>query len=319
MCVIAIAQDKALTADHVKRMFGANRDGAGIAWREHGKVQWRKGLDEEEMSGLCLTVPIPYVAHFRIASCGGVRPELTHPFPVSKDANLSLKGATTGAVVFHNGHYHSWREKMLLMAIHGIKIPTGPWSDSRLMAFVAANSSLNVLQLFDEKIVTFGLHDMDIWGTGWTLVDDLYVSNRTWESNFYRAPHVINVCRFGTCKKDRVNNTTFCEEHQGGVEHRSSIPNGAQGVTPNPTTFRASHADALGGSTQQKTVEEVAQSLRSAGAQGEEGQEGPSHASLSKGREMIGWVRRLNPKNLRTPSGHTSNPVDNTDAEYPYA
>lgn len=296
MCVIAIAQDKSLTEEHVKKMFGANRDGAGIAWREHGKVQWRKGLDEEEMRDLCLTVPIPYVAHFRIASCGGIRPELTHPFPIGKEASLALKGATTGAVMFHNGHYHTWKDKLLLMATNGMKIPTGAWSDSRLMAWVAAHAGANVLPFFDEKIVAFSLTDMDIWGTGWTLVDDLYVSNRGWENNVYRwQGNTITVCRFGQCKKDRIANSTFCEDHEGGVEKKKS----AVEVPLVPRTFRGGDGDAQRQATQQETVEEVAESLRGPRTSGTAEGEGPSDATLSRNRDLIGWVRRLNPKNLR--------------------
>lgn len=295
-------------------MFNANRDGAGIAWREHGKVQWRKGLKEEEMRDLCLTVPIPYVAHFRIASCGGIKEELTHPFPIGKESSLALKGSTLNPVMFHNGHYHTWKEKLLTMATHGIKIPTGPWSDSRLMAFLAAHSSVNVLPFFEEKIVAFGLNDMDIWGTGWTLVDDIYVSNRTWESiSQWQHRGVVTICRFGTCKKDRVDNTVWCEDHQGGIQtfHRDKSPSE---VALAPTTFRGGNSDALSGDAEQEAVEEVAKPLRGAGTTRKEGQEGSSHSALSKGREMIGWVRQLNPKKVRTPV--LASDIVNDDAQY---
>lgn len=323
MCVIAVAQDKALTEEHVKRMFGANRDGAGIAWRENGKLQWRKGLDEDQMKDLCLTVPIPYVAHFRIASCGGIKPELTHPFPIGKDASLALKGATTGAVLFHNGHNHKWKDYLLQMALNGMKLPTGPWSDSRLMAWVAAHAGNHVLPFFEEKLVVFSMNDMEILGTGWSLVDDLYVSNRTWESNAYqwqgnRQINVnITVCRYGSCKKDRVNNTTWCEDHPNGVEtyNRDSRP-APRGVTPIPRTFRGGHGDALGQATQQETVEEVAESLRGPRTEGERKATPSVDTPLDAGRRMISWVRALNPKTLRKPGTPIVVPPMDDDSQY---
>lgn len=308
MCVIAIAQDKALTEEHVKKMFGANRDGAGIAWRENGKIQWRKGLSEEDMRDLCLTVPIPYVAHFRIASCGGIRPELTHPFPITKDANLSLRGSTSGGVLFHNGHNGRWKDYLLQMAINGHKLPTGAWSDSRLMAWVAAHAGNNILPFFEEKIVAFSMDDMEILGNGWTLVDDLYVSNRTWEATSYwvggrQHSTNITVCRYGSCKKDRINNTVWCEDHPNGIEtfHRDPILPGARGVTPIPRTFRGGNGHAVGQTTEQETVEEVAESLRGPRAAGQ-GKATSTDPSLEVGRKLIAWARQLNPKKLRTPS-----------------
>lgn len=305
MCVVAIAQEKALTEDHVKRMFGSNRDGGGVAWREGDRVHWHKGLNEEEMKAACLSLPIPYIAHFRIASCGGIRADLTHPFPITKDVPLALKGSTTGAVLFHNGHYHRWKDQLLLMAVgSGMKIPTGAWSDSRLMAWVAAHCGLNVLPFFDEKVVAFGLHDMDIWGGGWSEVDGLYVSNRTWEHSHMVSHGYQNmVCRYKQCKKTRETDSVFCADHEGGVERLPvlSRDKGSAEVSPIPTTFRGSYDVAQPGGAQQKTVEEMAEQVRGVRAAGDrEEEEGVSDATLAERGRLHAWVRRLNPKAYRS-------------------
>lgn len=308
MCVIAIADEKRMTEDHIKKMWAHNRDGGGIAWREHGKVQWRKGLKEDELKDLCLTVPLPYIAHFRIASCGGTLPELTHPFPIQKTAPLALKGATSGNLLFHNGHLGRWKDILLNMATgKQVELPPGAWSDTRLMAWVASYCGTNILPFFDEKLVSFGPTEIEVWGVGWQRVDDLYVSNRSWETYSHQSQsYNVMVCRYRQCKKDRVNNTVFCELHTGGVEtilfrgdetkEDDTKEKGLQGVTPIPTTFRGSLHHEGPRNAQQEAVEEVAQSLRGSG---EEGQTGTSNLALIKAQEDIAWVRRLNPKVIR--------------------
>lgn len=318
MCVVAIAQEKALTEEHVKKMFGSNRDGGGVAFRKDGRVHWRKGLSEQEMIDQCLTLPIPYVAHFRIASCGGIRADLTHPFPIAKDVPLNLKGSTTGAVLFHNGHYHRWKDQLLSLATgSGLRVPTGAWSDSRLMAWVAAHCGINILPFFDEKIVAYGVEEMDIWGTGWTEVDGLVVSNRTWEHS-HMSSFQNMVCKYKQCKVRRVDDTMYCAEHQGGREVTPILNRethrGSQGVTPDPASFRGSNSDAHLGSPLEKAVEEVEESLRRRRAQGKEGEEGAEgfvpDATLEERSKIHAWVRRLNPKAVR---GVTRLPPDDAD------
>lgn len=305
MCVVAIAQEKNLTEEHVKRMFGSNRDGAGVAWRQDGRVHWRKGLSEEEIRDLCLTLPLPYIAHFRIASCGGVRADLTHPFPIAKDVPLALKGSTSGSVLFHNGHYHRWKDQLLALATNnGIKVPTGAWSDSRLMAWVAAYCGTNILPFFDEKLVNFSPDDMDIFGVGWSEVDGLYVSNRTWEHTHHVYQNLV--CRYRACKRTRTDDSVYCDDHLGGVEkapilHRDATKSGPQGVSLVPSTFRRGDNTEGAGSVQQEAVEEMAKSLRRGRTTGEEGesQEGfVPDATLEERGRMHAWVRRLNPKTL---------------------
>ncbi len=141
MCVIAIAQTKRPSEEMIRKMWRHNDDGFGIAYRapltqgkNKGKlgVFWQKGVEKlENAIKLCNEVPLPYVAHFRIASQGGIDPNLTHPFPVDTDVSLALKGQTLGSVLFHNGDWTGWRHQIL---IPGRPLPKGDkMSDTRAM------------------------------------------------------------------------------------------------------------------------------------------------------------------------------------------
>lgn len=310
MCVVALARKEGLTEEHIRKMYAQNKDGGGVAYRLNGRVHWQKGMSEQEMQELLPSLALPYVAHFRIASCGGVRPDLTHPFPISKDVSLALKGSTTGSVLFHNGHYGRWKDQLLALAVgSGIKVPTGAWSDSRLMAWVAAHCGTGVLPFFDEKLINFGVDDMDIFGLGWSEVDGLYVSNRVWEhshtTTVYRGGNRPLVCRYKDCKQDSVGSTVFCEDHPYGQPKDVSNPTlnrdrvGPE-VTHVPATFRGSHNTTRSQGADEETMEEVEKSLRSRRSQDPASTAGQTEGALTEAARAHAWARRLNPKTLHT-------------------
>jgi len=200
--VITVSAKERTTPEMVAKMFQANQHGAGIAWREGNQTIWKKGLDLEEITELCAQVPLPYVAHFRVPSCGGPSLFLTHPFPIQKDVPLELEGSTKGNVLFHNGHWSAWKTTMLDASIRGnAKLPTGKWSDSRAMAWMAANYGIGMLEFIDEKAVVFGPTELELFGNqGWAKVGEgIWVSNKGWEhervAGFDRAPYYGNVPR----------------------------------------------------------------------------------------------------------------------------
>lgn len=194
--MIAICASERVTPEQVAKMYMDNPHGAGIAWRDEvdgdkkgskkNVVIYKKGLDETAVQELCAKVPIPFVVHFRVPSCGGPSPLLTHPFPVEPDVPLELEGITTGQVLFHNGHWHKYKDVILEASVRGgWKIPAGRWSDSRAMAFMAANQGIGVLEFISEKVVVFGPNHGDIElfePNGWSKVGTgIWVSNRGWE------------------------------------------------------------------------------------------------------------------------------------------
>ena len=111
MCVIVIKKEnQTIPPQALARMFAKNPDGGGIAWFNGDRsINIRKGLMtlaeihdvlENEVSNA------PAVVHFRIATSGGVTPEMTHPFIVAGRVKkcVALEPVTTKApVIFHNG------------------------------------------------------------------------------------------------------------------------------------------------------------------------------------------------------------------------
>lgn len=183
MCVAFLAPTKRPTEDMISAGWASNPAGAGIAWREDGFVRWEKGLDLEECQRLVKEVPCPMVVHFRIPTVGGKLAELTHPFPIVRNVSNALSGKTKGYVLFHNGHWNPWKERVQA-ALPGTnwKIPPGKWSDTRAMAWMAAHYGVNILEFIDEKAVAFGPTEVEIFrGQDWSLVNEVFVSNRHWE------------------------------------------------------------------------------------------------------------------------------------------
>ncbi len=194
MCVIALCVEESsrLTAEIVAQMYSANPAGAGIAWRERrddaNVVLWEKGLDLADIIELALEVPLPYVTHFRIPTCGGPLKSLCHPFLVSEDAPLDLNGETSRYVLVHNGHWSNWEDKICAIAERtGQKLPAGEWSDTRAMAWATSVMGPGYLDFrIKEKAVLFGperFHIISPHANAWTrTTENIYVSNTSWRS-----------------------------------------------------------------------------------------------------------------------------------------
>lgn len=188
MCVIAVVEEgqERPTEREVGAMYEQNSFGAGVAWREDGRVRWKKGLKLGDMLELNDQLPFPYVLHFRIPSCGGHDMGLCHPFPILPVAPLDLEGSTEGSVLFHNGHWSRYDAEIRDACYKSrIKLPIGPWSDTRVMAFLASNFGLGILDFIDEKILIFSPTEIKVLGdygqTGWSYYLGKYlVSNKHW-------------------------------------------------------------------------------------------------------------------------------------------
>lgn len=186
MCVIAIVEDCVRPNQReVEAMYEQNSHGAGVAWRHEGRVHWMKGLSLADILELNATLPLPYVMHFRIPSCGGEDKRLNHPFVIDSEAGTDLTGSTDGYVLFHNGHWSSYdREMKDALYRSRLKAPVGPWSDTRVMAFLAGNFGLGILDFIDEKLVAFGPDDIKVYGkeSDWSYHDGQFlVSNKFWD------------------------------------------------------------------------------------------------------------------------------------------
>lgn len=184
MCVIIVADQDPIPPEVIEAAYEMNDHGAGVAWREGGQMRWKKGLDLQESKDLISTLTIPYVAHFRIASCGGRVDELCHPFPVSDQVETLLDGTFDGKVMFHNGHYHRWQDAALEVAVKTNRpIPPGHWNDTRVMAWMAHIYGEGILDFTKECIAVFDQDDIRLYSDKWRrhTATNLLVSNDGWE------------------------------------------------------------------------------------------------------------------------------------------
>ncbi len=221
MCVIMIVRDKRPTEKMIEDAADTNGDGMGLAFRKGGLVYWEKGLEDiEYVKAMAAKLPMPYILHFRIASIGKVCSELTHPFPVEKDAPLWEKGTTGGAVLFHNGSWSRWQDLSLEMAIHhpGCDVPDGEWSDTRAMAWVTAWKGKNALKLIGEKCVLFSPTEIDIYRKDWENVEGVFCSNKHFEyghrSRYSNGQWVSTMCKYMHCiEKSGLDKDGRCPKH----------------------------------------------------------------------------------------------------------
>ncbi len=137
MCVLVVARTTFPTLEQLKLMEKKNPDGGGMAWIEGGAVRWKKGLTAEQIFAQGSRLPLPVVIHFRMATVGGAKRRLTHPFPITALSIPALEGVGD-EVLFHNGHWADWKD-MWDRAIAAHRLPAhfkGPMSDTRMMALL---------------------------------------------------------------------------------------------------------------------------------------------------------------------------------------
>jgi hypothetical protein len=134
----------------------------------------------------------------RIATIGGVKQSMTHPFPIDQRGNNELKGKTDGFVLFHNGTHREWDKDAKALAIStGIAIPAGKWSDSRALAWMCSILGNGFMELLPEqKGLAFGPNHSDIFAgkDNWDQVEDPETHSKIWCSN----SHFLSAGRSGT-------------------------------------------------------------------------------------------------------------------------
>jgi hypothetical protein len=141
MCIICECNTR-LTREEFNSCFTSNSHGAGFAWRADNINHYIKGFMERDAAWEAYqNVPVPHVAHFRLASAGGVCPALTHPFIVSMESPVKLSWDGPEALLFHNGTISGWKDMLFSLALQ-IGLPDGDMSDTR---FVAMAMSVPIL------------------------------------------------------------------------------------------------------------------------------------------------------------------------------
>ncbi len=185
MCVALIITGSGRpTVDELKAMEQANQDGAGVGWADNGGVHWKKGLGYREVSELIETLPRPIFVHFRLATAGGSRAELCHPFPVNPEADVRIVGSS-GALMMHNGHWGSWDDWFRALNESGVPTPEGPWSDTRFAAYMMAHwprEHVEIAKLTGGRVALLrGNGTFSLWGD-WHKPDNdgVIYSNYHW-------------------------------------------------------------------------------------------------------------------------------------------
>ena len=183
MCVIIASPKGVKIPDELLREAAcSNRDGAGIAWIKDGKVHWVKGLMKiDDMLNAYQSVTGPHAVHFRLATHGGNTPLLTHPFPVTDQVRLDLKGSGF-KLLMHNGVYTDWSEDLKASILSsGKPCPDGPWSDTRGVAFVVKQHGDAILNLMGSSryLILSGdkAHAFSFFGD-WHEYKDFVFSNK---------------------------------------------------------------------------------------------------------------------------------------------
>jgi hypothetical protein len=183
MCVIVISpsKNKRPTLETLKRCERSNRDGGGVAWIEDGKPTFRKGVDAEFIHDIMQTQSGPVVAHFRIATVGGVKPVLCHPFPITKNPSQKLQGQSD-SVLFHNGTWPEWNSVLNSVLIESnLDRPQGEFSDSRASALVVSVAGRDALSHMGGKFCVLDNTGAYMYNSGWTKHSDgNWYSNMHW-------------------------------------------------------------------------------------------------------------------------------------------
>jgi len=145
MCLIIYSKSGRPKQEYIENGEASNDDGTGIAWIENGYLRYIKGIDLKETIKLSQELPLGYIIHFRMASIGGVDPQLIHPFPVNVHVPLQQKGKAN-KLLFHNGHWHSWKQHLMDHLSPKVILPEGKWSDTRAIALLTAIHGKNFLR-----------------------------------------------------------------------------------------------------------------------------------------------------------------------------
>jgi predicted glutamine amidotransferase len=169
MCLIIVADSARPTADELKDADLSNNDGMGIAYQEEGNplVQYQKGLSLKELTTLTEQVKLPFIAHFRMATHGGVDPALCHPFPITRNVGIRTTGEAR-ELLFHNG---IWGDCVKFEDAAQLR---GPVSDTRIMAYLLHREGqehregvANQIAQQAGKLATFSDQTIERYGSNW--------------------------------------------------------------------------------------------------------------------------------------------------------
>lgn len=181
MCVAVLIETQAgVSDDDIRKMASANPHGGGVAWCDGDLIHYRKGLDADDVIKMLPYLPRPFFLHFRIATRGGQKPELTHPFPIGYEALTraeDLTGSSRG-VLIHNGTWSDFHKYI------PIGVSYSNVSDTQIAAYVAGfdESILDHVGWSNALMVAAGDGRVNVTLRGqWTEIDGNQFSNTHWQ------------------------------------------------------------------------------------------------------------------------------------------
>jgi hypothetical protein len=212
MCIIAYASERCLTEEEFKHCHKWNYDGVGFAWRKAGANYYAKGFMELEEAMTFyngIKTIFPHAVHFRKASSGGVKSELTHPFIVDKNSPLSLKYKGVKQLLFHNGTIYNWENLFLTHAMSIKHLPEGALSDTRVAAMITSQLGSKALGVLGGKYIYWhgiGEKSKDILFGKWEEEKGIHFSNDDYKENRYAYTGYGYEYHNGSFKKDDKKN-----------------------------------------------------------------------------------------------------------------
>jgi len=206
MCVIICVEDGEYPSKKtLKNAESVNPHGGSIAWlNKDGTKSYKKGIKSKEIHNIINKKLIPQgietaIIHFRIASIGGIKKKLCHPFEISGKVELNMENMnTTKDLLFHNGTWSEY-EEALIEYLKSAKtpqlIPRGEYSDSRIMAYLASKIGYKAIakQVKGwDKVAILTDKGIKRYGSNWCDVKNNKCSNNYFLPVKYNDIDVLN-------------------------------------------------------------------------------------------------------------------------------
>lgn len=192
MCVVLICESEKPSLEILTQCRNANSHGIGITWlNENNKAEYKKGIELDELYELTLKLSLPFVLHFRLASCGGKPELLCHPFEITRESELKLQGECDKTLV-HNGHIQEYERLLAAAGIYIEKNENNPMSDSRAIAMIAANNNEKFLHYLTGNFVIIDSLEKKIRMFGsFTEENGIHFSNMIWKFRNHCNHHIF--------------------------------------------------------------------------------------------------------------------------------
>ena len=244
MCVIICVDDgKFPTLDTLKSAEKLNSHGGSIGWlNKNGSRSYRKGIKAKKINSIIQKSLKPKgittaIIHFRIASVGEVQKELCPPFQIKDNSPLDLEGSNLKCdLLFHNGTWNEYAEALIEYTekskAKSVSLPTGSYSDSRVMAILASRLG-GVNKLAKQvtgwnKLAILTSKGISKFGSGWinhkgNACSNDYFVEKEYTFNSFGTNHCGGRSKSGYFKDEQIVNDDLDTELDGMTKEEKLI------------------------------------------------------------------------------------------------